>query len=287
MRQFFQRPFVTVSAISLLTFCHAAVAQTVFSDSGADAASITATVDAFRNALGTLNAPDPVNNPDGRRQINWDAAPDFISAPNSFPGDFFNFNANPRARGIEFATPGTDLQLSANAGSGTDADFANINPQYADVFEAFSPQRLFTPIGSNIVDVTFFDPANNAQPALVDGLGVVFSDVDFIDVTRMDFYGENDAFLASFNVPNYVGTAADNEHFSFLGVQYDENIVSRVRIYAGTDALGPNEDLNNSIDLVVMDDFIFGEPVAIPEPATSTMLAFMGLVGCGVLRRKR
>ena len=284
--KFLFRSLLWMAVVSTVT-AQSAYSQTVFSDSGADAASITDTVDSFRDALGDLNAPEPVNNADGRRQINWDAAPDAVSAPNSFPGDFFNFNVAPRARGIEFATPGSDLQLSATAASGQGTDFSNINPQYADVFEAFSPERLFTPIGSNIVDVTFYDPANNDQPAYVDGLGVVFSDVDFVDVSRMDFYGPSDSFLGSYNVPNYVGTASDDEHFSFLGVQYDDNIVSRVRIYAGTDALGPNEDLNNSIDLVVMDDFIFGEPVAIPEPASSTMLAVAGFALSGLLRRRR
>jgi hypothetical protein len=45
---------------------------------------------------------------------------------------------------------------------------------------------------------------------------------------------------------------------SFLGVRFLDDEVARVRITSGNRALGPNE--NNGRDLVVMDDFIYGEP---------------------------
>ena len=57
---------------------------------GNNADAIRPIVSAFRTTAGELNNPHPVNHLEGRRQINWDAAPAAVSAPNTFPGDFFN-----------------------------------------------------------------------------------------------------------------------------------------------------------------------------------------------------
>ena len=51
-------------------------------------------------------------------------------------------------------------------------------------------------------------------------------------------------------------------HLSFLGVVFDEPVVAPVRIVYGNRALGPDE--GPGVDVAVMDDFIYGEPVA-PE----------------------
>src|SRR4029079_14493142 len=53
------------------------------------------------------------------------------------------------------------------------------NPKYGEIFRAFSPSRLFTPVGSNVTDTFFFVPGTNgAKPAAVTGFGVIFTDVD-------------------------------------------------------------------------------------------------------------
>ena len=262
-------------------------AQTVFSEAGANASDITDTVDDFRVALGDLNPFEPTNFNGGRRQINWDAAPDFISAPNPFPGDFFNFNASPRARGIEFSTAGTGFQLSATAASGAGTDFTNINAQYDQIFEAFSPERLFTPIDSNVTDVEFFDPATQVDQTTTHGFGVIFSDVDFADTTSIELFDTDDNSLGLYYAENYVGSETD-EHFSFLGISFDDSVISRARITTGTSALGPNEDLGNSVDLVVMDDIIFGEPAAsaVPEPGSLAVL-LLGSAMTACFRRRR
>lgn len=259
--------------------------QMIFSDEGFDAAAITPTVDAFRTVLGILNAPDPVNQPAGRRQINWDAAPDSVSAANEFPGNFFNANFSPRARGIEFAADG-GLQLSATAASGVGIEFANINPQYDELFEPFSQERLFAPVESNSTFVEFFSPADPSTPATTRGLGVVFSDVDLAGTT-LELFDVNDNSLGIFDVPEFGSGGATapegvaNEHFSFLGVAFDDPVIATARIRTGSTALGPNEDLANDVDLVVMDDFIFGEPVPVPEPVSSgawlIAVAWLGL----------
>ena len=77
-------------------------AQTIFSASGPDPASVQPTVDAFRAGLGTLNPNVAGSLGIGRREINWDGVPDGLSAPNNLPADFFNVNS---PRGVVFSTP--------------------------------------------------------------------------------------------------------------------------------------------------------------------------------------
>ncbi|MEL6893952.1 MAG: hypothetical protein AAFP84_20345, partial [Actinomycetota bacterium] len=67
----------TSIASALSTDGTASCLATTFASTG----DITDTVDDFRAALGDLNAFEPVANADGRRQINWDAAPAAISDP--------------------------------------------------------------------------------------------------------------------------------------------------------------------------------------------------------------
>ena len=134
-----------------------APAATVFSAADVDAAGVTPTVNAFRSVLGNLN-PNVVGSfGTGRREINWDGVPDAFSAPNALPGNFFNVNS---PRGVVLFTPGTGFQVSASAASGQPTQFGNIDPSYPSNFEPFSPQKLFTALGSNIVDVNFFVPGS-------------------------------------------------------------------------------------------------------------------------------
>jgi hypothetical protein len=253
----------------------------VFSAAGADAASIQATVDAFRVSLGTLNPSVPGSLGSGRREINWDGVPDALSAPNAFPGNFFNANVAGRARGVEFTTPGVGFQVSANAGSGTAAEFGNINASYPGIFTTFSAQRLFTAIGSNIVDVNFFVPGS-ATAALTRGFGVVFTDVDLANTTSIQYFDSSNNLLGQFFAASFAG----DETLSFLGVNFtDGNVIARARITSGSTALAPG---NTSGDLVVMDDFIYGEPTLsaqqIPEPAAA-WLVLLGLAALAGTRQ--
>jgi len=253
----------TVSVLSTLAIAGLAMADepTVFRDWGAQADDIADTVDAYRDALGQLNRPEPGSVGSGRRQIDWDAAPDAVSAPNDFPGDFFNFPAFPRARGVVFTTDGTGFQLSATDASGVGVEFSNIDPSYDGLFSTFSPERLFTPIGDNVLDVHFRIPGED-RPAASTGFGAVFSDVDTEGLTTLAFYGLDDELLGTYDVP---AASTDNESLSFLGVKYDQAIVTRVRIVVGDTALAEGvTEAWPANDLVVMDDFIFGEPVFLP-----------------------
>ncbi|HET6319507.1 MAG TPA: hypothetical protein VFG86_23870, partial [Chloroflexota bacterium] len=143
------------------------------------AGDIVQTVAQYQGALGGQdNGGKPGTQSSGFRLINWDAVPDELASPNNLPSDFFNDAADPRARGAFFSTPGTGVQVSAKTGNpaGTAPRFGNINPQYANIFKTFSPERLFSPIGSNIVDLTFFVPGSKT-PATVRGFGAVYTNV--------------------------------------------------------------------------------------------------------------
>jgi hypothetical protein len=219
---------------------------------------IAAAVEEYRALLGENNGGDPgTQGPSGYREINWDTIPDEFSAPNFYTPDFFNQPEAPRARGIVLNTPGEGLMVSANADNpyGVLPRFGNINPQYADSFKTFSEEKLFSPIGSNLVVITFFVPGTNT-PAAVRGFGAVYTDVD-TQHTAFEYFDVNGNSLGQFQTP-----IADNG-LSFLGVVFDEAIVARVEVKYGTGALGP-DDGAGEVDVAVMDNFIFGEPQAIP-----------------------
>src|SRR5712691_1267072 len=260
------------SLMLVLNVATAAAAPITFSGSGSSPADIQAVVNAYRADLGTLNPNVAGSFGSGRREINWDGVPDALSAPNSLPANFFNVNS---PRGVVFTTAGTGFQVS-----GTPVEFGNINATYPGLFQTFSLPRLFTALGSNVLDVNFFVPGTTI-PALTRGFGSVFTDVDLANTTSLQFFDASNTSLGTFFVP--AGPVA-NQSLSFLGVDFGSNIVSRVRITNGNAALGPNEA--GAVDLLVMDDFLFGEPVAVPE-ASTLMLLFGGLLGLGVMWRWR
>ena len=230
----------------------------VRSGSGAAAASITAVRDQFRADLGGGTTAGANGSFGGlRREINWDGVPDNFSAPNLLPNNFFNVNS---PRGVVFSTPGTGFQVSGattdfGAGQPAEARFGNINPSYTATFQAFSPQRLFTPVGSNVVDVQFF-VAGTTTPAEVKGFGLVVADADLATST-VTFFGANNVSLGTFALPAF------NGGFSFLGgsVGAGQAGIRRVRVILGNAAVGPND---GAVDVVVADDFIYGEPVEPP-----------------------
>ena len=261
----------------------ASAAPVVFSAEGANSAAVQSTVDAFRNALGTLNANVGGSFGSGRREINWDGVPDAFAAPNNLPANFFNATS---PRGVVFSTPGSGFMVSANANSGTAVEFGNLNATYPGLFQSFSQQRLFTALGSDITDVNFFVPGS-ASAASVSAFGAVFTDVDLANITSLQFFDLGNQSLGKFFVD--VGTSATgNESLSFLGVRFNAGErIGRVRITAGNAALGGNE--GNGVDLVALDDFIYAEPTAVsavPEPPTLLLVAPL-LAALWILRRRR
>jgi hypothetical protein len=229
----------------------ASAAPEVFEASGATPADILTEVNAFRNFLGANNGVGGTF-ATGRREINWDGVPDNLSAPSLLPANFFNSNS---PRGIVFFTLGTGFQVSANLinPTNTPVRFGNINPVYPVLFSTFSPQRLFTALGSNITENVFFIPGTT-QSATVKGFGAVFTDVNDDQSTKIEYFDVAGNLLLSRNV---LPGPTNRGSLSFLGVGFDTASVFLVRIASGNRILKvPNHDV------VVMDDFIYGEPQA-------------------------
>lgn len=238
-------PALTVGLITATS----ASAQLVRSASGVSAAAIQAAVDQFRADLGgPNNGNTPGSQAGGRREINWDGGG--AGAPaTQFPVPMTTFGN----RGAVFATPGSGFEISG----APNPEFGDLNASYPTLFAAFSAPRLFAPLNSNVMDVLFTVPGNTAVPAAVTGFGAVFTDVDTATSTKMEFYAPDGALLHD----EFVAATSGSESLSFLGVSFPAGeVVARVRIISGNAAVGPSE--SGTLDLVVTDDFIYGEPVS-------------------------
>ncbi|MEU8233151.1 hypothetical protein AB0C12_26530 [Actinoplanes sp. NPDC048967] len=234
----------------------AAPSFTKIEGAASDAAGLQPTVDAYRALLGEPNnGSAPGTQPAGRREINWDGAPDAQSAPNLLPRDFFNTTV---PRGAVFSTgAGNKFQVSADSDNPTQTAvrFGNINAQYRENFNVFSAQRLFTPLGTNRMSVRFFQPGTT-KPATVKGFGAVFTDVDKAGTTKIELYDQWGTQLWWQAVPK--GTTA-NRSLSFLGVKTTADVYE-VRITTGNAPLSSTNTDTSTRDVVVMDDLLYGEP---------------------------
>ena len=265
-----------VAASAALLLAPAAWAGFVtFESAGADPAAITSTRDDFRKAVGGGTVAGANGSFGGlRREINWDGVPDVRSDPNPLPADFFNVTS---PRGVVFSTPGTGFLVSANAGLATPTLFG-----FSSDFQTFSAQRLFTAVGSNITDVRFFVPGTSIA-ATTSAFGAIFVDVEDAAQTRIEFFDENDLLIFTRDA-----LVAGNQGLSFLGaVANGGERISRVRLTSGLNTIVSNGVVGNPIgDLVVMDDFLYGEPLrAVPEPSSLVLVA-LGLLG-GLARFRR
>ena len=245
------------------------VPPTVFQAAGPNAASIQSAVDAFRAALGNPNGNAAGPLASGRREINWDGGGGVdATTPPVTP-----FNVFLNTRGGQFTTPGIGLSQAPPSG-GPQGGLAGLfgNPSYGAEFAAFSPLRLFTPVGSNITEALFFIPGTQGTVrATIPGFGAVFTDVDQPDgsgpgkkhgnrgaSTLIEFFDINGRLLFSSFVPASPG----QKGLSFFGIKFDDARIASVRITTGDTAPGPNDD--DKHDIVMMDDFIYGEPQPLP-----------------------
>jgi hypothetical protein len=244
-----------VVVLTLLTACSGSggnSSATVISGTGDEVAT---KIDDFRQLFGTNNGGGPGPFTGGYREINWDTVPDEISAPADYAPDLFNATKEPLARGVILTTSGT-LRVSADSDNPTNAlpRFGEINPIYPDVFQTFSAERLFSTVGSNLVEINFYVPGSNT-PGLTRGFGAIAVDVD-TSATTYEYFDAQGNSLGVFHP-----TAAPGG-LSFLGVIFDQPIVTRVRVTLGSAMLGPDDDAQK--DIVVLDNWVYGEPQPAP-----------------------
>jgi hypothetical protein len=232
-------------------------APIVFQAAGPTALSVVGTVDQFRAALGGANNGNGPSQPTGRREINWDGG----GTTTSVGGTPFTVFLN--NRGALLTTPGSGFVQAPPAGL---ADTFG-NPSYTTTFQPFSLQRLFSPIRSNVTELRFFVPGGTNIPATTTGFGLVLSDIDQPDgsgpagkrgnrgaSTYIEYYDAYAQLLFSSVVPASPGDAT----FSFFAVLFDTARIAGVRITTGDLAPGADDEENH--DIVVMDDFVYGEP---------------------------
>ena len=237
------------------------VAPLVFQAAGPSIASIQGTIAEYRIALGDLNKDTDGPKDAGRREINWDGGGNNLQTA---------IGANPlqqflSTRGALFTTPdGVNFVQATPDGLATTFN----NPNYATEFRAFSQFRLFSAVGGRITDVDFFRPGGGDIAAVTKGFGVVFTDVDQPDgsgpsekhgnrksSTLIEYFGAQGELLFSSFVPASPGNGGQ----SFIGILFPDARIARVRITSGDVAPGPDDD--RKVDVVMMDDFIYGEPV--------------------------
>jgi predicted RecA/RadA family phage recombinase len=255
----------------------------VFSGSGAAATT------SFNNFRLAVNIGNRIGW-DGVRLDGTDANPATqVIIPNSvvaIPTDRF------RNAGALYADP------YAVAGDG----FAGSNPLTTGEFVAFSPANTFAmfdfesgEFNDQFIEQSFVLPGTNT-PAGTRGFGAIFLDVEIEGSSSIEYFGRTilgeSVSLGKFDVE--VGASGEPQ---FLGVVFDAPFVTDVILTVGTNALFSfdgvtltsfgAENLDQGIDLVVTDDFVFAVPEqaqAVPEP--SAMMLF-GLGGLALMARHR
>ena len=144
--------------------------------------SILTEVNAFRAALGGINNGSGPGTVGGRREINWDGGGAITSSPS--PGTPFDVFLNSRGARSTTQAPGTGFNQA-------------LPGDLSSTFGVFSENRIFSPVsGRNLTDVffltdvSFFIPGTSGSvPAAVSGFGAVFTSVDLLRSTSIQFFG--------------------------------------------------------------------------------------------------
>ncbi len=209
-------------------------------------------VSAFKNMLGPLNTTPGVTG--GHREINWDGVPDSL-LDKPLPEDFFNqTSANASAatqKGLNYS-PGTFVV--------SDNGFSSVNSNASSEFSSFSGDNAFANTTASKWDVKF-QTAGTTESASVQSFGLVFSDVDEDNSTSLEFFNDERS-LGKYFVPAHDA----NSSFSFFGINFNngERITKVTVEHAGFLSEGIADISQGGLkDLIVLDDFIYSEPVAL------------------------
>lgn len=178
------------------------------------------------------------------------------------PNNFFKLPAPDGVpRGAEFFTRDNEFRVSNPVDEGIrDNRFDSINRDASRDFETFSPRRLFTPLNSNVMEVDFTVPTRG-DDATVSGFGAVFTDVDLRDTTFLKYFD-------IYGCPIFTLRILDQrDGLSFGGIKVLKKngrdvraAIAKVQIILGNRPITDRNGDRRGGDIVVMDDFIYGEP---------------------------
>ena len=182
--------------------------------------------------------------PKGYRHITWDGVGKEYVDRDYIPNNYFNTTAK---QGLLYSTSGKGFRVSSDY-------YAYLNPSYGKQFKAWSPNYVFSSMYSHVSDYSFEVPGYANDRGWVHGFGAVFSDVDKANVTRMEFFDEN-----NYSLGTWYAQPCDYGN-SFLGVYFYENYVTRVRVWLGDKPLDSYTNDDSYNDVVVLDDLIYDEP---------------------------
>lgn len=265
----------------------AAQAITIFRGTGTEAAN---EFDAMKAAIGGANNVDAPPQAGGFRTINWDGV--------KLDGTDFGGNTQvvvpdkvvgiPEDRFLSRGTLYDEVYFVSGDG------FESVNPGVAGQFPAFSPKNTFAHIGEgeNQNEIAqSFTLAGTTTQAATRGFGAIFLDVEQPNTSYIEFFNGSQSLGKYF-----VDPAASGEP-SFLGVLFDDPIVTNVELILGNGRIfdldggnvipGSPEDLQNGVDLVAVDDFVYAEPVqaqvAVPEASSPLTLLAVGAFGASAL----
>jgi hypothetical protein len=219
----------------------------VFSATG----DINTKLNEFRNTLGPLNTT--TGQTGGRREINWDSVPDNMMGI-KLPEDFFNATGAGapagRQRGLLYAGA-SDAIVSKTF-------FSEVNTQASGQFGNFSGDKSFAVVNAAQWPVEF-RVAGTTTIAAVKAFGIVFSDVDKPESTFLEFFSGTES-LGRFYAPVHDAISS----FSFLGVYFPNKQITKVNVVHEGMLVSNEKDITQggANDLVIMDDFIYSEPVA-------------------------
>jgi hypothetical protein len=174
------------------------------------------------------------------------------------PEDFFNPTGPGALAGRQRGLTYTSL---AGAFMVSKANFAEVNTLAAGSFKPFSGNNTFANTSRALWEVGFQVPGQ-ATRASVKGFGAVFSDVDLPNTSFLELF-ENDKSLGRFAIPAHDNSSSH----SFLGVYFrNEHKITKVVVtHPGTLSSGQADVTNGGTDdLIVLDDFFYGEPTKQP-----------------------